>query len=285
MSEVWNAPKKIELLYEKKSSGTFSSINRPTSGSRVDEKMPRGDADVQLYSLGTPNGQKVSLLFEELIEQNLEFSYDAHFINIGEGDQFKSGFVDINPNSRIPSCVDTKASGGKELKLFESGSICLYFGEKYNTLIPKDPNLKATMMNWIFWQMGSQGPMLGQFGHFYSYAPEHELEARDYGVMRYGMETQRLCDVLDKHLSGKKYILGNEFSLADIMLYPWFNTVLNYYTDPSGQKSSEFLSVERYKNATAWAERLMKRPAFQRGMRVCSWLEFEEKGTKPWLRD
>ncbi len=285
MNDTWNAPKKIELLYEKKSGGTFSNINRPTSGARVTESLARGDADVQLYSLGTPNGQKVSILFEELIECGVDFNYDAHFINIAEGDQFKSGFVDINPNSRIPSCVDTDPDTKEDINLFESGSICLYFAEKLDKFIPRDGKLKATMMNWIFWQMGSQGPMIGQFGHFYSYAPENEIAARDYGVMRYGMETQRLCDVLDNQLAGREYILGDEFSLADIMLYPWFNTVVNSYTDPSGLKSGEFLSVDKYNNAMAWAENLEKRPAFNRGMRVCSWLEFEEKGTKPWLKD
>ena len=285
MSEQeWIPPKKIEELFAATSGNSFSGINRPTSGAREEKELSKGSAPVQLYSLATPNGIKVSILFEELEEAGTGFSYDAFLINIGQGDQFTSGFTEVNPNGKIPACVDTDGPGGKTVHLFESGSICLYFAEKYNKFIPTDPIAKAEMMNWVFWQMGSQGPMSGQFGHFFVYAPKDKLETRSYGTARYGMEAQRLCDVLDKALEGKDYLVGNELTLADIICFPWFRQLQVGYPHSSGLKAAEFLTIEKYNNALRWAEKLEQRPGFARGIQVCGW-EKPELGTKPWLQN
>lgn len=278
----WTPPKRIDDLYKSTDGNTFSNINRPVAGARVDKPLPRGEAPVQLYSLATPNGKKVSILFEELIEAGCNLNYDAFLINIGEGEQFTSGFVEINPNSKIPACIDYNGAKRNPISLFESGSICLYFAEKFDKFIPKDPALKAEMLNWIFWQMGSQGPMTGQFGHFFVYAPEDKAETRDYAVARYGMETQRICDLLNITLSKRKYIIGNEISLADIMIFPWFHQLLIGYPHKSGLRAKEFLNMPKYKSAIAWCESLAIRPGFDRGMQVCDWTKIEY-GTKPWL--
>ncbi|NRA67005.1 MAG: glutathione S-transferase C-terminal domain-containing protein [Pseudobacteriovorax sp.] len=278
----WNPPKNIKDLYEATDGNQFSGINRPTAGARVTKALDQGDCPVQLYSLATPNGQKVSILFEELIESGCQFAYDAFLINIGEGEQFTSGFTELNPNGRIPTCLDRNE--GNPIRLFESGSIALYFAEKYNRFIPSDPGRKAEMMNWVFWQMGSQGPMSGQFGHFFVYAPGSKHETREYGTARYGMEAQRLCDVLDQALAGKDYLLGDEFSLADIMAFPWFHQLQTSYNHASGINAAEFLSVSQYENAGRWSRNLLQRPGFQRGLQVCSWTQ-KDKGTKPWLTE
>ncbi|MBQ49341.1 MAG: glutathione-dependent disulfide-bond oxidoreductase [Zetaproteobacteria bacterium] len=276
----WQPPATIQDLYEATSGNQFSGINRPTAGARTEGKLPEGDAPVQLYSLATPNGIKVSILFEELEEAGCDFSYDAHLINIGQGDQFLSGFVDVNPNSRIPACVDQQGPEGQSINLFESGSICLYFAEKYDKFLGQTPGDKPSIMNWVFWQMGSQGPMSGQFGHFFVYAPKDKCETRDYGSARYGMEVQRLCDVLDKHLAGRKYLVGDQYSLADIMVFPWFYQMMRGYPHESGIKANEFLDVSQYRNAVAWSENIQQRPAVQRGLTVCG---SKDKGAKPWL--
>ncbi len=283
-TDIWQPPTKIEELYAANSGHAFSSINRPTAGARTEAELPAGHAAIQLYSLGTPNGQKISILLEELLDLGLPADYDAHFIDIGKGEQFTSGFTAVNPNGKIPACLDRKGPGGRTIRLFESGSMCLYFAQKFAAFIPEDAALKAEMMNWIFWQMGSQGPMTGQFGHFFVYAPANQLQTRDYGTSRYGMEVQRLCDVLDKALADRDFLLGEAYSLADIMIYPWFAQVMNGYIHTSGVRAAEFLSVDRYTHAQRWAHSIGQRPAVQRGMQVCSW-SLREKGTKPWLKD
>ena len=285
MTKSWNPPKTIEKMYKDAYGSEFPGMNRPTAGKRDNKKLESGDSDIQLYSLGTPNGQKVGILFEEIRDIVDNFSYDAHFVDIGSGDQFSEGFVDINPNSKIPTVLaKNNPSQGEEVKLFESGSICLYFAEKYNLFIPGNTQDKAEMMNWVFWQMGSQGPMTGQFGHFYNYSPETEIEARNYGVMRYGMEAQRLCSVLDQHLSGKTYMMGDLYTIADMMIYPWFNALLASSYQYKELGAYDFLNIKQYKNAVKWAETMAARPAVKRGMRVCSYYE-AELGVKPWLNE
>lgn len=227
-----------------------------------------------IFVISFQSGQKVGIILEEL-----GVDYDAHVINIGKGEQFTSGFVEINPNSKIPALVDKEGPDGKSINLFESASIALYLAEKYNKFIPADPRLRAEMFNWIFWQMGGLGPFPGQFGHFFVYAPGDKIETRDYGVARYGMETQRLCSVLDQYLATRTYLVGEEYSLADMIVFPWFNQLRVGYKHTSGVAANDFLSIENYKNANAWADRILERPAVQRGLKVCHWSE----GAKPWL--
>ncbi len=200
-------------------------------------------------------------------------------INIGSGDQFTSGFVSVNPNSKIPAMVDKEGPDGQPINLFESGSIVLYLAEKHGRFIPKDPRLRFEAMNWVFWQMGGQGPFTGQFGHFMVYAPADKCETRDYGTARYGMEVQRLCDVLNQHLATREYMVGDEYSIADIMIFPWFNQLQIGYKHTSGIAAADFLSVDKYTNVVAWAKRISERPAVQRGLQVCHW----SNGAKPWL--
>ncbi|KAJ3337600.1 hypothetical protein HDU93_000796 [Gonapodya sp. JEL0774] len=212
MSLEWTPPKKIEELFAATSGNMFASVNAPTAGARTVESLPVGDAPLQLYSLATPNGQKVGIMLEELAEAGVEGAeYDAFVIQLN-GPQFTSGFVGVNPNSKIPALVDTKPLDGKEpINLFESGSIVLYLAEKYKKFIPEDVRKKAEVMNWVFWQMAGM-----------VYAPADKVEARNYGVARYGMEVLRLCDVLEHHLAdGRTYLLGDEYSIADIMIFPW----------------------------------------------------------------
>jgi GST-like protein len=204
-------------------------------------------------------------------------------INIGTGEQFQSGFVDINPNSKIPAAVDRDGPGGKPINLFESASIMLYLADKHKRFIPEDFGLRTEVMNWIFWQMGGLGPMTGNFGHFFVYAPADKCETRDYGVARYGMEVQRLCDVLDRHLRGKTYVVGEEYTIADMALYPWIRQLLTGYNqpEPSTITAKSFLSIdEKYPDMLAWANRVSERPAVQRGVQVCGW---SSPHTKPWL--
>ena len=186
--------------------------------------------------------------------------------------------MSINPNSKIPAAVDLDGPNGERVNLFESASIVLYFAEKYNRFIPADPVKRAEVFNWVFWQMGGLGPMCGNFGHFMVYAPEDKVETRDYGVARYGMEVQRLCSVLDKHLEGRTFLVGDEYSIADMVSYPWFHALRIGYKHPSGIVANDLLSIDQYKNAIAWADRIAERPAVKRGLLVCS------GGVgKPWL--
>jgi len=275
-SVEWAPPPKIEDIFANAAGNKFAAINSPTAGARVEKELPDGPAAIQLYSLATPNGQKVSILLEEL-----GVEYDAYVINIGTGDQFTSGFVSVNPNSKIPAAVDKQGPDGQPISLFESGSIVWYFAEKFNRFLPTNPRHRTECMNWVFWQMGGQGPMGGNFGHFMVYAPADKVETRNYGVARYGMEVQRLCSVLDRHLEGRTYMVGEEYSVADIMIYPWFNQLLVGYAHASGVTANDFLTMSQYTNANAWAKRISERPAVQRGMTVCKWGGV----AKPWLEE
>ena len=233
--------------------------NRPTAGSRLDKKLPVGDADYQLYSLGTPNGNKVTIMFEELKEAlGLDaIDYDLYRIDIGKGDQFGSDFVEINPNSKIPALVDY--SENPSVKLFESGSILLYLAEKYQTLIPQNTQGRAETLNWLFWQMGA-GPYIGGgFGHFFAYAPEK----MQYPIDRFTMETKRQLDLLDKILAKRPYIAGDDYTIADIAIWPWYGRLVlgDLY-----KRSDEFLNAQEYTHLVEWAQRIAQRPAIQRAI-------------------
>jgi len=248
---------KILKIYIKKTAGNrFASINSPVAGARTQKELEKGSAPYQLYSLGTPNGQKVSICLEEM-----GLDYDPHIINIMKGDQFTSGFVAINPNSKIPAMVDY--SDGEPLRLFESGGMLLYLAEKTGKFIPKNRREKAECINWLMWQMSGQGPYTGNFGHFYVYAPRDQIKAIEYGVARFGMEVQRLLSVLDQHLEGKQYIMGDMYTIADMAIFPWV-TAIKY-----GYRAFSFLDIESYKNVAAWCARVGSRPAVKRGLRVC----------------
>jgi GSH-dependent disulfide-bond oxidoreductase len=251
--------------WEQPSGGTFASINRPIAGATHDKALPVGKHPLQLYSLATPNGIKVTILLEELLEAGHDAEYDAWLIDIGKGDQFGSGFVEINPNSKIPALMDH----GNGQRVFESASIMLYLAEKFGAFIPKDPSQRVEMFSWLFWQMGSAPFVGGGFGHFYAYAPV-KIE---YAINRYAMETKRQLDVLDRHLAANEWMAG-EYSLADMAIYAWYgNLVLG-----RAYNAAEFLDVESYKQVLAWAKRIDARPAVIRGRKVNrSWGEDWEK--------
>jgi len=270
---VWKPPQKVEELSAGIAGNQWQNINRPTAGPRTKSEYPAPkDGPFQLYSLATPNGQKVGILLEEL-----GIPYDAHVVNIGKGDQFSSGFVAANPNSKIPAAIDFDGPGGKPINLFESGSIMIYLCRKYNRFLGNDARQEQECMNWLFWQMAGQGPITGNFGHFMVYAPDNEVGARNYGVARYGMEVQRLTDVLDKHLEGRKYMVGDDITVADMACMPWARQLFTGYQHKSGVDAKQILSADKYKNIKSWIDRLLERPAVQRGIDVC-------KGSpKPWL--
>ena len=245
--------------WENQSGGKFTNINRPISGSTHDKELPIGKHPLQLYSLGTPNGIKITVLLEELLALGHEGAeYDAFLINIGEGAQFGSGFVEINPNSKIPALLDmsTKPS----TRVFESGAIMLYLAEKFDEFIPTDPSEKAECMSWFFWGMGSSPYLGGGFGHFYAYAPEKF----EYPINRFAMEVKRQLDVLDKNLSKRQYLSGDIFNISDIAVHSWYGTLIlrNAYN------AAEFLDLASYKNVVRWAEEIAERPAYKRGSRV-----------------
>ena len=276
--DEWTPPEKIEDLYVNTSGNKFASINQPTAGPRTNAPLPDTEKSVQLYSLGTPNGFKVSILLEEL-----GIDYDAHKIDIMQCDQFTSGFCQVNPNSKIPAAIDKDGPDGKPIHLFESAAIMLYFADKANRFnFSTNARARQEMIQWLMFQMANQGPMTGNFGHFFAYAPDDKRETRDYGVARYGMEVQRLCDVMDKHLDGKAYFVNDEYSLADMALFPWFSQLRKGYKHKCGLAPATVLSIDRYKNLNRWADMLLQREVVQRGMQVCSWAN--EK-TKPWLKD
>lgn len=245
--------------WESESGGKFASINRPIAGATHDKTLPIGEHSFQLYSLATPNGQKAAIMFEELLELGLnDAQYDAYLINIGEGDQFGSDFVDINPNSKIPALLDHSTT--PPTRVFESGSILQYLGEKFNALIPKSLVAKTECRNWLFWQMGSAPYLGGGFGHFYSYAPSK----MQYPIDRFTMETKRQLDVLNQHLSNNDYMAGDEYSIADIAIWPWYGSlVLGDLYD-----AAEFLDVASYTHVVRWAKQIAERPAVKRGRRV-----------------
>ncbi|EKU59572.1 glutathione S-transferase, N-terminal domain protein [Acinetobacter sp. WC-323] len=239
--------------------GDKTDLNQPTSGSRYEHKLPVGKHPLQLYSLATPNGQKVTILLEELLALGyVGAEYDAWLIKIGEGQQFGSGFVEINPNSKIPALVDH--SQNPPLRVFESGSILLYLAEKFKAFIPTDIAARTECLNWLFWQMGSAPYIGGGLGHFYAYAPV-KIE---YAINRFAMETKRLLDVLDQHLTKHEYLAGQEYSIADIAAFPWYGSVVKGWV----YNADEFLSVDQYKHVQRWADAILARPAVQRGRMV-----------------
>jgi len=239
--------------------GAFASINRPVAGATHEQELPVGKHPLQLYSLGTPNGQKVTIMLEELLAAGHSGAeYDAWLIKIGEGAQFGSGFVDINPNSKIPALLDR--SGETPVRVFESGSILLYLAEKFGAFLPKDLVARTETFNWLMWQMGSAPFVGGGFGHFFAYAPE-KLE---YPINRYTMETKRQLDVLDRLLAERRFITGDEYTIADMAIWPWYGGLV--LGELYG--AAEFLSVHKYQQIRRWADEVGARPAVQRGRRV-----------------
>ncbi|PSJ23049.1 glutathione-dependent disulfide-bond oxidoreductase [Halomonas sp. ND22Bw] len=245
--------------WEKASGGTFASVNRPVAGPTHDKPLPVGKHPFQLYSMGTPNGVKVTMMFEELLELGYQDAeYDAWLIRIGDGDQFGSGFVEANPNSKIPALVDHGPA--EPIRVFESGSILLYLAERFGEFLPGDLGGRTETMNWLFWQMGSAPFVGGGFGHFYAYAPE-KLE---YPIDRYAMETKRQLDVLNRRLAESPYLAGDEYTIADMAAWPWYGQlVLGRLYD-----AAEFLSVHEYEHVLRWAKAIDARPAVQRGRMV-----------------
>lgn len=255
--------------WDAESGGRFAKINRPIAGPTHEKDLPVGEHPLQLYSLATPNGVKVTVMLEELLALGRDAEYDAWFINIGEGDQFGSGFVAANPNSKIPALVDHGAS--PPLRVFESGSILLYLAEKFDAFLPAGGEARAECFSWLFWQMASTPFLGGGFGHFYAYAPEKY----EYPINRYAMEVKRLLDVLDRNLAERAYLGGDEYTIADMATYPWFGgLVLNDL-----YSAAEFLDVASYAHVTRWAKEIAARPAVQRGQRVNKpWGSDEDKG-------
>ena len=243
----------------KPNGGAFANINRPTAGARHEKALPVGRHPLQLYSLATPNGVKVTILLEELLALGIAGAdYDAWLIRISDGDQFGSGFVEVNPNSKIPALLDR--SGPKPIRVFESGAILLHLAEKFGAFLPRDPAGRAETLSWLFWQMGSAPYLGGGFGHFYVYAPAKF----EYAIDRFTMETKRQLDVLDRRLAEKPYLAGDEYSIADIAVWPWYGqVVLGTVYD-----AAEFLQVQEYKHLRRWAEQIDARPAVQRGRMV-----------------
>jgi GSH-dependent disulfide-bond oxidoreductase len=246
---VWNKP----------SGGRFANINRPISGSTQDKELPVGRHPLQLYSLGTPNGVKVTVMLEELLALGHRGAeYDAWLIRIGDGDQFGSGFVAINPNSKIPALLDR--SGPKPIRVFESGAILVHLAEKFGAFLPTEASERAECLSWLFWQMGSAPYLGGGFGHFYAYAPT-KIE---YAIDRFAMEAKRQLDVLDRRLAETEYLAGSDYTIADIAVWPWYGGVAKGWL----YEAAEFLDVQGYKNVQRWAEAIFKRPAVQRGRMV-----------------
>ena len=240
------------------SGGKFASINRPTAGPTHDKELPQGDHPLQLYSLGTPNGVKVTIMLEELLAAGHRGAeYDAWLIDISEGDQFGSGFVDLNPNSKIPALLDGSNPAAPQ-RVFESGAILLYLAEKFGAFLPTDPAARTAALSWLFWQMGSAPFLGGGFGHFYAYAP-FKIE---YAIDRYAMEVKRQYDVLDRHLATHDYMAGPDYSIADMAIWPWYGAVVlgQAYGD-----AATFLSLADYRHVRRWVDRVAARPAVQRG--------------------
>jgi len=245
--------------WNKPSGGSFSSINRPISGPTHQKELPVGRHPLQLYSLATPNGVKVTVMLEELLALGQRGAeYDAWLIRINEGEQFGSGFVAVNPNSKIPALLDR--SGPEPIRVFESGAILLYLAEKFGTLLPEERAARAECLSWLFWQMGSAPYLGGGFGHFYAFAPT-KIE---YAIDRFAMEVKRQLDVLDHRLADHEYIAGSRYTIADIAIFPWYGGLVKGWA----YGAAEFLSVQDYKNVQRWADRLLERPAVQRGRMV-----------------
>lgn len=249
--EIWT--------WEKDDNNRFANINRPVAGATHDKDLPVGKHPLQLYSLATPNGVKVTILLEELLEKGIaEAEYDAWLINIGEGEQFSSGFVGVNPNSKIPALADHSVTPVR--RVFESGSILVYLAEKFGEFLPADPDQRTEVFNWLFWQMGSAPILGGGFGHFYAYANEKQK----YPIDRYAMEVKRQLDVLDKTLATREFIAGDNYTIADMAIMPWYGALAKGLLYDAG----DFLSVHEYKNVIRWTDRIQARPAVKRGRMV-----------------
>lgn len=256
-NKVYTPPK--VWVWDQANGGAFASINRPVAGATHEKTLPKGQHDLQLYSLATPNGVKVTIMLEELLEAGVSAAdYDAWLISIREGDQFGSDFVAINPNSKIPALLDY--SQQPPLRLFESGSILLYLAEKFGLFIPKDIAGRTEVLNWLFWQMGSAPFVGGGFGHFYAYAPQKF----EYAINRYAMESKRQLDVLERQLAVQPYVAGQTYSIADMAIWPWYGALVlgRLYN------AAEFLDVQSYPNVQRWAKTIDARPAVQRGVKV-----------------
>lgn len=255
MSEY--TPPKV-WTWDSESGGKFANINRPIAGPTHEKDLPVGEHPLQLYSLATPNGVKVTILLEELLAKGCDAEYDAWLINIGEGNQFGSGFVDINPNSKIPALLDR--STNPPIRVFESGAILVHLAEKFGAFMPTDAAERAECFSWLFWQMGSAPYLGGGFGHFYAYAPEKW----EYPINRYAMEVKRQLDVLERNLDDRQYLCGDIYNISDMANYAWYGALIlhNIYD------ASEFLDVASYKNVNRWAREIENRPAVERGRRV-----------------
>src|SRR5271169_1749554 len=255
--------------WNKPSGGQFANINRPVAGSTHENELPVGRHPMQLYSLGTPNGQKVTIMLEELLARgHAGAEYDAWLIKIGDGEQFGSGFVAANPNSKIPALVDR--SGPKPIRVFESGAILLHLAEKFGEFLPKEAAARAECLSWLFWQMGSAPYLGGGFGHFYAYAPM-KIE---YAIDRFAMETKRQLDVLDRRLAQTEYLAGADYTIADMAVWPWYGGLAKGRAYGAG----EFLQVQDYANVQRWTDLIARRPAVQRGRMVnCAWGEPAEQ--------
>jgi GSH-dependent disulfide-bond oxidoreductase len=254
--------------WNKASGGRFANINRPVAGSTHEKELPVGRHPLQLYSLGTPNGQKVTIMLEELLARgHAGAEYDAWLIRIGEGEQFGSGFVAVNPNSKIPALLDR--SGPKPIRIFESGAMLLYLAEKFGEMLPTDASTRAECLSWLFWQMGSAPYLGGGFGHFYAYAPA-KIE---YAIDRFAMETKRQLDVLERRLEESQYLAGDVYTIADIAVWPWYGSLAKGLLYGAG----EFLSVQDYKNVQRWANAIGERPAVRRG-RIVNRLQGDPAG-------
>ena len=245
--------------WNKENGGRFANINRPIAGPTHEQALPVGKHPMQLYSLGTPNGVKVTVMLEELLALgHTGAEYDAWLINIGNGDQFGSGFVEVNPNSKIPALMDR--SGPKPIRIFESGAILMHLAEKFGAFLPTEPAARAEVLSWLFWQMGSAPYLGGGFGHFYAYAP-FKIE---YAIDRFAMEVKRQLDVLDRRLAESEYLGGAEYSIADIAVWPWYGLLAKGGAYGAG----EFLDVQSYKHVQRWTDQIGKRPAVKRGRLV-----------------
>lgn len=258
MSDASYTPPNV-WTWDRESGGKFANINRPISGSTHDKALPVGEHPLQLYSLATPNGVKVTIMLEELLEAGFnEAEYDAWLINIQEGEQFSSGFVGVNPNSKIPALMDFSAA--EPQRVFESGAILLHLAERFNAFLPEAGRARTETFSWLMWQMGSAPFLGGGFGHFYAYAPEKY----EYPINRYAMEVKRQLDVLDKQLAHNEFIAGDQYSIADMAIWPWYGLMANGTLYEAG----EFLQVHDYSHLQRWTKQLLARPAVQRGRLV-----------------
>ena len=258
MSEKHYEPPKV-WTWDQASGGKFANINRPVSGATHEKQRPQGKHPLQLYSLATPNGVKVTVMLEELLEKGFkQAEYDAYLVNIMEGEQFSSGFVEVNPNSKIPALMDNSTT--PPTRVFESGAILLYLAEKFDSFLPMDSHKKAECFSWLMWQMGSAPMLGGGFGHFYAYAPEKF----EYPINRFAMEVKRQLDVLDKQLADNEFIAGDEYTIADMAIWPWYGALVLGYL----YEAADFLDVGSYKNVLRWANQIAQRPAVKRGKMV-----------------